>query len=771
MKILSGWLKSILKYFSSSISKKIVTPYALLTLVLAAMGIFVITQLVATSFEERLKNQLLEAGRVVSDEVVNRERRRLEIERVVANTIGVADALIDQDIAKLDELISPVIANANIIDSIIIVDTQSKEVLRFKRVATGPENFVETESDTGSDLSDWVAVQEVLENPDGFKQIQLAQDEALNELIIYTVGPITGSDGNVVGAVLVGTFLDSEVAVLRELALAQLILFDRNSAILATTFALAEEDKVEIHKVFTPGRYQQIIQQNRNDVTLLDQVQLPAPEGAEDRSYRLAYAPFILRGREVGIYAVALPTNFITETTNQSRNLLIVIFSIGVVTVFGVGFFIAHRITRPISRLARTSQAISAGDLDQRSGLKREDEIGILATAFDDMTAELQRLLKIQEEEASKLNAILNSIADGVIVQDIDGKILVMNPAAKGILEEISHNFAQSPLQSLNNEKVELPGSDSYTSFLLNRLTGLEFREAQRFDIGRQVLSALSAAVFTSENTQLGSVVVLRDITREVESERLKDEFITSISHELKTPLTAIKGYNNLLKMMLEMGSDSEMSDRQLSIVDTMDKEATDLDNIIQAMLDLSQIDAGELGIDQVPVDLAELIKAETGEWVDKMEERELSFKFVFPDESIWVEGDHNRLTRVAHNLIKNAHDYTLPSGTVEVLVKQENGRGQVEVRDTGVGIREEDQRFLFTKFFRAIHEESHFGEVSGAGLGLYTSRAIVEAHEGEMWMESELNRGSVFSFALPVIEPDFDEELWSEEVEVSVED
>ncbi len=764
MKTLPKWLKSIIKYFSSSISKKIITPYALLTLVLAAMGVFIVTQLVAGSFEERLKNQLLSAGQVVSDEVVNRERLRLEIERVVANTIGVADALIDRDIKQLDELISPVIANAKIIDSIIIVDTQAKEVLRFQRVSQGTKVTVKTDANTGLDFSIWPAVTKVLADPKGFKEIQLTIDPELNEYLLYTIGPIQDSEDNVVGAALVGTYLDNEVAVLHELALAQLTLFDREGQILATTFALNENNKAEIFKVFTPQRYQEVLKDKDN--TLLDQVQLSSQEGTvvdedRERGYRIAYAPFVLRGREVGVYAVALSTNFITETTYNSQNWLVALFSVGVVTVFGIGWITSQRIIQPILRLVRTSQAISGGDLNQRTGLKRVDEIGILATAFDDMTDELQRLLQIQKEEASKLNAILNSIADGVIVQDINSQILIMNPAAEAILGDLGQSFVDTAIfQEEEFNPAEQVTATEYTTFFLNSLTGLEFKEAQRFPIGQQVLSALSAPVLTPDGKQLGSVVVLRDITREVESEKLKDEFITSISHELKTPLTAIKGYNTLLKMMLEMNP-GDGNERQISIIKTTEKEVTDLDNIIQAMLDISQIDAGELGVDQVPINLTELIKRESDAWHDKMAERELSFTLTLPDSPVWVEGDHSRLTRVIHNLIKNAHDYTLPEGEVEVFVTQENGQGQVDIIDTGVGIKEEDQRFLFTKFFRAVHEESHFGDVSGVGLGLYTSKAIIEAHNGELWMEkSKVYQGSKFSFALPVIEPEiFDED------------
>ncbi len=752
--MLPGRLQSVLEYLSSSISKKIIIPYAMLTLILAAMGVFVITRLVAISFEDRLKNQLLDSGRVVSNEIVNRERLRLEVERVVANTIGVAAAVVNRDTAALDELISPVIANAKVIDSIIIVDTQGKEVLRFIREASGSSVLVKTITDSGLDFSGWPSVQQVLANPQGNKETQLAQDPDTGELIIYTVGPIRTTDG-AVGAVLVGTRLNNELKILQNLALAQLTLFNSNGQIMATTFALDQSEQAEAFAIFTPQRFQQVIA-NRN-ITLLDEVDVPDTLTVSNRAYRLAYAPFIIRGRVYGVYAVALPTNFITETTGRSRDMLIAVFSVGVAVVFGVGLLISNRITQPILRLVKTSKAISAGDLNQRTGIRRPDEIGVLAVAFDDMTAELQRLLQIQEEEASKLNAILNSIADGVIFQDLDSNTLIKNPAAEVILQEVGHNFVQIFTQS-KEQKESL--KTAQRTILLDYLPGLKFQEAQRLEVGRKVLSALAAPVITANNTQLGRVVVLRDITAEVESQKLKDDFITSISHELKTPLAAAKGYSQLLRMMVQMSSSSETGDRQLSILDTMDKELGDLDNLIQAMLDLSQIDAGELGIDREPVDLTELIEAEVSNWAEKMEERDLSLVTRLDHEPVWVEGDQSRLSRVINNLLKNAHDYTLPGGSVEISLKRKNGRAQVDIKDTGVGISEEDQRYLFTRFYRAIHEESTF-EQSGAGLGLYMSKAIVEAHNGKIWMQSTPNHGSTFSFTLSILDqPGSEDEL-----------
>lgn len=749
MKTPAEWLRSLSKYLSSSISNKIIIPYLLLTLVLAAFGAFVVTQLVAGTFEERLKNQLLEAGRVVSKEVVNRERFRLEVQRAVANTVGVPQALVARDFPRLEALISPIIANSKGIDSIVVVDTQGKEVLRLQRESATPAAAVQTYTGSGASFFAWPAVSAVLSDPAAAtKEVQLARDPHSGELIIYTVGPVRTGEG-IVGATLVGTYLAKELEMLRGLALADITLFDENASVLATTFAFDEAKTAELFAVFTPERYQEVIRQQ--NVTLLDEIDRPgSSEDSPAQTYRIGYAPFVLRNRVVGVYAVALPTNFITDTNSQSRNRLALVFSAGVVAVFWIGYAVSRRIIRPVVQLVQTSRAIAAGDLSRRTGLQREDEIGTLAETFDHMTGELQRLLKIQEEEASKLNAILNSIADGVIVQDLEGEILVMNPAARNILELMEDDFPYAQLRQTKARPEVLDGKNS-TEVWLGSLTGLEFHEAHRFEMGQRVLSALSAPVVRPDGEQFGSVVVLRDITREVESEKLKDDFITSVSHELRTPLTAIKGYNDLLRMTAA----GKLDDQQLQFIATIDENVADLLNLIQEMLDLSQIDAGALGIDQEPLDLSELVQEEAGQWQEKMAQKELSFSTRVPDEPVWIEGDRDRLARVVHNLLMNAYMYTLPGGRVEILLHKEEGTARVDVKDTGIGIAKEDQRFLFKRFFRAIHKE-HEGSVfdeSGAGLGLYMSKAIIEAHRGgKIWVETELNKGSTFSFSLPLV-------------------
>jgi len=235
--------------------------------------------------------------------------------------------------------------------------------------------------------------------------------------------------------------------------------------------------------------------------------------------------------------------------------------------------------------------------------------------------------------------------------------------------------------------------------------------------------------------------------TLQEEANRLKDDFFAAISHELRTPLTAIKGYNNLLRMMAA----NKLDERELDFIDTIDANVTQTLNLLQDMLDLSRIEAGGLGSSQEPVNLSELIEIEAKKWTVMMNEKEISLNINLPDQPIWVEGDWNRLTQVTHNLLSNAYNYTSPGGQVEIIVKYEGNFGRVDVKDTGIGISKTYQPFLFTRFFRSPQEER--GDyASGTGLGLYICKAIIEAHHGKIWVESEPNQGSNFSFTLPMI-------------------
>ncbi len=712
---------------ASSIRTRIVLPYAVLTLAVAAVGTFVVSQLVAGSLEERFANQLLEAGGVASDSVVRKEREHLEALRAMALTQGVDGAVAAGDMYTLKELLPPLAVNHQM-DSVEVTDSLGRELFGFRhdKGSTDVRNYTLT---TGTDLSTWPIVPQILAGQVdylGDKFVMLVKEEPSDYYLFYTGGPIRHED-QVVGAILVGTYLDEFLAEIKQEALADVTFYNNQGQVLDTTFRGGEEQVKYILEV-SHATVQSILA--RPQETLQDSVNLYG------RDYGIAYGPLRIRESVLGIFSVALPSNFIVEKAYTSRIQFGTLFTLAMVLVFVIGYVISRRIIVPIILLVRTSRAVAAGDLSQQTGIRRGDEIGILASSFDRMTDSLRERTRELEEEASKIRAIVESIADGVIVEDREGQIIMMNPAAERMLGSMSQGFPIHPIKEL----PALHATDEPSS--------ADSSEDRRFEAGGKVVSAREAPVVTKDGVELGKVMVFRDITREVEVDRLKDEFIENVSHELRTPLTSIKGYSELLMLTAK----DKLNEQQRKSMSYISQRSSQLVTMIGELLDMTDIAAGTLGLDLAPTSLDELILEVIGSWREQIEEKQLTAVVQLSDDLPQVLADRDRVKRVLHNLISNAYNYTMPGGNITVATYIAEDKVRVDVEDTGVGISKPDQNRLFTRFFRA--REVPHDDVRGAGLGLYMAKALIEAHGERIWLErSKPGEGSVFSFTLPIDE------------------
>jgi signal transduction histidine kinase len=400
----------------------------------------------------------------------------------------------------------------------------------------------------------------------------------------------------------------------------------------------------------------------------------------------------------------------------------------------------------PISRLVSTSQAVASGNLNQRTGLTGGDELGVLAHTFDNMTQKLQErtrdleaLLQAHREEAFKIRAILSSIADGVLVIDSHGRIIMMNNAAERILGDMAHDFSAGMLREQPTVQLgtlyEVPAG------------ALSTDEVRRFEINQRVISAHAGPVITDDGQLLGTVVVLRDITREAEVDRLKDAFIEQMSHELRTPLTAVKGYSDL---MLQTAG-GHVPDKYMEFLTIINRHADSLVTMITELLDISQMEAKSMSLRLERIDLNELVGATVDEWRDRIIEKGLMLE-VRPDpQGTSIIGDRRRLNWAIKQLVSNAYHYTDPGGRIEVSVAANSETASIAVKDTGIGITPEDQKYLFTRFFRSttrIHSNER-----GVGLGLYIVKAVAEAHHGKIEVDSQVGQGSTFHLMLPIDE------------------
>lgn len=356
----------------SGLRAKLIIPYLVLTLVLAMVGTFVVTLLVASSLTERLNNQLLEASRVAADGIVRRERAHLEILRAMAFTQGVAEAFATRDIATLNDFLLPVARNAGI-ETFSVIDQRGQEIftLTYDRVAN---QYLRSESADFSGLSLVTAILQAQPDQEGDKFIALLSTTRGDYL--FTSAPVRNETGQLVGVLMVGTRLETIVTDLEKQAAADVILLNDAGKLLATTLARPDEGYATLE-----GTSATIANNNESETRDLR---------LYNRGFRAVYAPLVVRKQTLGVLGVVLPTDYVTTTTSTNRTLISLIFTLGTLAVIVIGYWLAQNIARPILRLRVVSQAVAAGDLEQNTGLKQADEIGELATAFDTMTLKLR---------------------------------------------------------------------------------------------------------------------------------------------------------------------------------------------------------------------------------------------------------------------------------------------------------------------------------------------------------------------------------------------
>jgi signal transduction histidine kinase len=333
------------------------------------------------------------------------------------------------------------------------------------------------------------------------------------------------------------------------------------------------------------------------------------------------------------------------------------------------------------------------------------------------------------------MEAILSSIGDGVLLEDLEHGLIPLNGAAQILLQEMIENSLVGELRALAAESLDDQDS-ALDPWLVER---------RRFEVGKKVVSAHSAVVRTDDGEHIGTVIVLRDVTAEAEADRLKDAFVAHVSHELRTPLTAIKGYSELMLV----GATGSLADEQRRFIQTIHHHTDSLVSMINTLLDFSEMEAWDkLTLARHPTELSTLLEETVEPWYLQMEEKQLAFTVEISDGLPQLNLDAKRLQWVIVNLVRNAWQYTPEGGSVSVRLYEQDGQLELDVADTGIGISKEDQEELFTRFYRVERAT----EVRGIGLGLYVSKAIIESHGGEIRVSSEPGAGSTFSVVLPVV-------------------
>jgi PAS domain S-box-containing protein len=368
-----------------------------------------------------------------------------------------------------------------------------------------------------------------------------------------------------------------------------------------------------------------------------------------------------------------------------------------------------------------------------------------------DRNEALAGLLQSEQEERGKSSAILQSIADGVVVVDSEGEVVLVNDAAERILEAPRNLVEGQPL----NRVTALYGesSSNWVTALLGWLEDAKRRggklAVERAQLGEKFVNVQLSPVMTAEQS-LGTVAVFRDVTRDMELDRRKSEFIANVSHELRTPLTSIKGYTDLMNM----GVGGKMSDQHERFLGTIQENTERMTTLVNDLLQISTIDEGEEQLNTEPVALNDVIAfvVETMEQTPEHAYKDIKVTQQLDAALPTIEADRVKLVQALSNVVDNAFNYTLAEGKIDITagVQPDGSHVLVTVRDSGVGIPEEFHDRVWNRFER-FEQHALTLAVSGTGLGLPIARQYIEMHRGRIWFDSELNKGTTFYIELPI--------------------
>ncbi len=489
-----------------------------------------------------------------------------------------------------------------------------------------------------------------------------------------------------------------------------------------------------------------------------------ATVGAKDGNLYVAYAPVAGSSFSLGIVAkedVLLKVlgdlrAQVKDSTNQVLYYQILPITVVILLIVWVtGFIYIRLLTEPIIELTKKTKRVMQGSFTQDFTTKTaNNEVGELASSFNKMTMELassykalqQRVAEVSDAKA-KDDAILGSIGDGMIVTDSSGYILLINTIAAEFLgvdggSAIGHKI---PGKAYDQQGAPIAEEDRpiYATLSSGKMVSRELLLGRQD--GSKVALSITANPVLQKGNIIGAIEIMRDITKEKEVDRMKTEFISVASHQLRTPLSAIKWFSE----MLLKGDAGTLQVEQAEFVKNISVSTDRMIDLVNALLNVSRLESGRIIVSPQPTDLKEMITGIIDDVKSKITEHGQTIELTVDSQLPKINLDARLISQVYLNLLTNAINYTGKDGKIDVSVYQKDGQVVSKISDTGFGIPKAEQPQLFQKFYRGSNIMQV--ETDGTGLGLYLVKSIVESSGGKIWFESTQDKGTTFWFSLPV--------------------
>jgi two-component system phosphate regulon sensor histidine kinase PhoR len=454
----------------------------------------------------------------------------------------------------------------------------------------------------------------------------------------------------------------------------------------------------------------------------------------------LLYLAIPLEEEPRGVVRLAVDISPVEAAVAELRRELLVAGGVGLLAALVLSYALSWLTLRPIWEMRRGATSIAAGDLSNRLPQRPGGELGEISSAINQMAEQLRLRLEEVTAEKERLRAVLDAMTEGVLVVDDEGVVLLANAQLYEFYQISDPLPGRRPLEVIRDAELdELLAAASSSEELVSRTLSVRHPS-------RRTLRVHAIRFPVRAARRLGTVAVFHDISDFAQLDKVRRDFVANASHELRTPLTAIRGFAETLLS----GGDLSEEERR-SYLEVMDRHARRLANLVDDLLALSSIERGKEGLARTRVDTAALAAALIRDAGSLFSEKDIDVQLESQGSAMaWA--DPQAVEQILTNLLDNAVKYTAAGGRIGVSTEEDGDFVRIRVRDTGIGIPESDLGRIFERFYRVDKARSR--ELGGTGLGLSIVKHLVQQLGGEICVESEVERGSTFSFTLPSADP-----------------
>lgn len=451
------------------------------------------------------------------------------------------------------------------------------------------------------------------------------------------------------------------------------------------------------------------------------------------KNFMYVAVPIRAGGEILGAARLAVSLDQVENIPNQISRTISTLTILLVLVTLILAAIVTEITLHPLRALTSAVQKVSAGEFSGPLLPTTRDEIGQLNHAFNQMSIQLQAQIEALQKERGKLAAVLAHMTDGVLIVDGEGVVQLINPAAERL-------FQVNESAALGHSLVEVVRHHQLVEvWSHSRRTGEQ--EATTLEISAERLYLQCVATPLIPTLPDNTLLLFQDLTRVRRLETVRQDFISNVSHELRTPLAALKALTETLQ-------ESALEDPPAAqrFLQRMEVEIDTLSQMVQELLELSRIESGKVPIKRKNVAPQVLLGLAVERMRLQAERAGLTLRLECPPDLPAISADQDRVEQVLINLLHNAIKFTLPGGVITVSAEHSESFVVFQVKDSGVGIPDKDLPRIFERFYKADRARSS----GGTGLGLSIARHIVEGHGGQIWAESQINRGSQFFFSIP---------------------